>query len=86
MYAYKRAIFFLLFLILSMEEGTTLLTPKQITVFPGTKKVGQICPTFIRGTLTNLIDPGKKSLFQTISWGGSRYLKVENPFVWHQSW
>ena len=41
--------FFLLFLILSVEEGTTLLTPKKITVFPGTKKVGQICPTFIRG-------------------------------------
>ena len=48
-YAYTRANFFLLFLILSVEEGTTLLTPKKITVFPGTKKVGQICPTFIRG-------------------------------------
>ena len=25
-------------------------------------------------------------LFQTITWSGSRYLKVENPYVWHQSW
>ena len=40
---------FLLFLILSVEEGITLLTSEKITVFPGTKKVGQICPTFIRG-------------------------------------
>ena len=48
-YAYTRAIFFLLFVILSVEEGTTLLTPKKITVFPGTTKVGPICPTFIRG-------------------------------------
>ena len=44
-----QVLIFLLFLILSVEEGTTLLTPKKITVFPGTKKVGQICPTFIRG-------------------------------------
>ena len=80
-YAYKRAIFFLLFLILSMEEGTTLLTPKQITVFPGTPKVGPICPTFIRGDPYDLIDPLKKSLLQTISWGSSRYLKVVNPHV-----
>ena len=28
---------------------TTLLTPKKITIFPGTTKVGPICPTFIRG-------------------------------------
>ena len=48
-YAYTGANFFLLFLILSVEEGTTLLTPKKITVFPGTTKVGPICPTFIRG-------------------------------------
>ena len=33
-----------------MEEGTICLTPKKITVFSGTKKVGPICPTFIRGT------------------------------------
>ena len=26
----------------------------------------------------------KKLLFQTISWGGSRYLKVVNPHVWYQ--
>ena len=40
-------------------------------------------PNFHKGgTLTNLIDPLKKSLFQTISWGGSWYLKVINPFVW----
>ena len=32
-----------------MEEGATLLTPKKFTVFPGVTKVGQICPTFIRG-------------------------------------
>ena len=48
-YAYTGANFFLLFLILSVEEDTTLLTPKKITVFPGTTKVGPICPTFIRG-------------------------------------
>ena len=35
--------------LLSVEEGTTLLTQKKITVFPGTAKVGPICPTFIRG-------------------------------------
>ena len=85
-YAYTRANFVLLFLILSVEEGTTLLTPKKITAFIGTQKVGLICLTFIRGTLTNLIDPLKKSLFPTIRWGGSRYLKVVNSHVWHQSW
>ena len=48
-YAYTGANFFLLFLILSVEEDTTLLTLQKITVFPGTTKVGPICPTFIRG-------------------------------------
>ena len=48
-YAYARANFLWLFLILSVEEGTTVLTPKKITVFPGTQKVGPFCPTFIRG-------------------------------------
>ena len=32
-YAHTRANFFGLFVILSVEEGTTLLTPKKITVF-----------------------------------------------------
>ena len=48
-YAYTGANFFLLFLILSVEKDTTLLTLQKITVFPGTTKVGPICPTFIRG-------------------------------------
>ena len=30
---------------MSVEEDTTLLTPKKIAVFPGTKKVGPICLT-----------------------------------------
>ena len=30
--------------------------------------------------------PWKKSLFQTVSSGGSWFLKVVNPHVWHQSW
>ena len=34
---------FLLFLILSVKEGTQLLTPPKITVFPGTKKIDLIC-------------------------------------------
>ena len=68
-----------LFLILSVEEGAKLFTPQKIPILPWTKKVGPICLTFIRGTLTNLIDHLKKSLFQTISLSGSRYLKVVNP-------
>ena len=48
-YAYTGANFLWLFLMLSVEEGATLLTPKKFTVFPGVTKVGQICPTFIRG-------------------------------------
>ena len=48
-YAYTGANFFWLFLILSVEEDTTLLTQKKITVFPGTQKVGPICLTFICG-------------------------------------
>ena len=36
----------------------------------------------LRGTLTNLTVPMKKSPFQTISWGGSGDLKVVNPLVW----
>ena len=48
-YAYTGANFFLLFLILSVEEDATLLTLQKINVFPGTTKVGPICPTFIRG-------------------------------------
>ena len=48
-YAYTGTHFFLLFLILSVEKDTTLLTLQKITVFPGTTKVGPICPTFIRG-------------------------------------
>ena len=71
---------------MSVEESTTLLTPKKITVFPGTKKVGPICPTFIRGDPYEPQRLPEKSIFQTISWGGSRYLKVVNPHVWHQSW
>ena len=51
---------------LSVEEDTTGLTPKKFTVFSGTKKVGPICPTFIRGTLTNLINHQKKSLFRPL--------------------
>ena len=48
-YAHTHADFLSLFLILSVDEGTTGLTPKKFTVFSGTKKVGPICPTFIRG-------------------------------------
>ena len=36
-YAYTGANFFLLFLILSVEKDTTLLTLQKITVFPGFK-------------------------------------------------
>ena len=28
----------------------------------------------------------KVTFFQAISLGGSRYLKVVKPYVWHQSW
>ena len=35
-------------------------------------------------TISNI--PPEKVTFQTISWGGSRYLKVVNTHVWHQSW
>ena len=31
-------------------------------------------------------EPHKPPEKVTISWGGSRYLKVVDPFVWHQSW
>ena len=51
---------------MSVEEGTTGLTPKKITVFSGTKKVGPICPDFIGGALTNLINHQKKSLFRPL--------------------
>ena len=85
-YAYTRADFFLLFLIFSVEEGATRLTPKKFTVFTGKIKVGPKCPIFIRGDPYEPHKPPEKSLFKTISWGGSRYLKVINSFVWHQSW
>ena len=60
-------IFLWLFLILSMEVGTTVLAPNKFDVFPGTEKVGPICPTFITS---------KSHFFQS----GSRCLKVLNPF------
>ena len=34
---------------ISIEEGTTGLTPKKFTVSSGTQEVGPIFPTFIRG-------------------------------------
>ena len=60
--AYKRAIF-LLSPIFSVEEDATLLTPKKFTVFPGTKKVGPICPTFIRGDPYEPHKPTEKVTF-----------------------
>ena len=48
-YTYTRANFLWLFLVLNVKEGTTVLTSKKFTVFPGTQKVGPICPTFMRG-------------------------------------
>ena len=55
MSVYKRVcmviqvLFFLLFLILSVEEGATLFTSKKFTVFPGVTKVRPISPNFMRG-------------------------------------
>ena len=73
---------------MTVERRVFLVPPSFLTERgrpneDGMKKVGWLS---YGGTLTNLIDLLKKSLFQTISWGGSRYLKVVNPLVWHQSW
>ena len=62
-YAYTRANFLWLFLILSVEEGTTGLTPKKCTVFSGTKKVGLICPIFVRGDPYDPHKPPEKVTF-----------------------
>ena len=68
-YAYTGANFFLLFLILSVEEDTTLLTLQKITVFPGTTKVGPICPTFIRGDPYEPHRPPEKVTFSDHQFG-----------------
>ena len=39
----------ILFLILSVNEGATFLTPQSFAVFPGQNKVGPIRLAFIRG-------------------------------------
>ena len=51
---------------MSVKEDTAGLTLKKFTVFSGTKKVGPICPTYIRGTLTNLINHQKKSILRPL--------------------
>ena len=68
-----------------MKEVTKNFTPKKFTVFPGIKKVGLICQNFIREYPYKPPKTPEKVNFQTITWGGSRYLKVVNPFVWCQS-
>ena len=42
-------LFFVTFPHFECERGYNSFDPKKITVFSGTKKVGPICPTFIRG-------------------------------------
>ena len=49
-----------------MKEDTAGLTLKKFTVFSGTKKVGPICPTFIRGDPYEPHKPPEKSLFRTL--------------------
>ena len=68
-YAYTGANFFLLFLILSVEEDTTLLTLQKITVFPGSTKVGPICPNFIRGDPYEPHRPAEKVTFSDHQFG-----------------
>ena len=62
-FAYMRANFLWLFLILSVKVGTTGLTSKKFTVFPGTKKVGPICSDFIRGDPYKPHEPPEKVTF-----------------------
>ena len=49
---------FLLFLIFSVEEGATSLTPKKFTIFTGKIKVGPKFPFFLIGLniLTKFIE------------------------------
>ena len=49
----------------------------RVTVFTRKIKAGPICPTFIRGDPFEPQKPPEKVSF--------RYLKMVNPFVWHQS-
>ena len=63
----------------SIKEVTDFI-PKKITVSQELKKLSNLAKCHM-----NLQKPMKKVTFQTISWGGSRYLKVVNPFVWCQS-
>ena len=62
-YACTHANFLWLFLILSVEEGTTGLTQKKFIVFSGTIKVGPICSDFIRGDPYEPHKPPEKVTF-----------------------
>ena len=62
-YAYIRANFFWQFLMFSVEEGTTLSTQLNCTIFPGKYKVGQFYSIFIRGDPYEPQRPPKKVTF-----------------------
>ena len=69
-----------------MEEDAKSFTQKNLTVFPEIKKNGPFWQNFIREYPYEPQKTSKKSLFQIIILGGSRYLKVVKPYAWHQSW
>ena len=66
-------------------SGCNTVGSKKIHNFARKMKSWSILLHFHKGGPLRTTDPLKKSLFQTMSWGGSRYPKVVNPFVWCQS-
>ena len=73
--------------ILLSGKGYNTFDPPKIHRFPRNYKSWSNLPNFHKGGLLRTSQsPWKSHFFQTISWGGSWYPKVVNPFVWHQSW